>query len=356
MAKAGRYLSPEQIKMVSERSDIKGGLLLLHAWGVIFGSMALFAIWPNPITFIAAVLLIGARQLGLAILMHDGSHGVLFKTKALNDTAVQWLCAYPIFSEMWAYRKYHLKHHRFTQTKDDPDLSLSAPFPITTESFRRKAVRDLTGQTTFKQRRAQFRAGMGDPSWSLDKRLGAFWSRFKGPLLMNGGLFLLLALAGKWHYYFLFWLLPFFTWHQFVLRVRNIAEHAMVPHRDEDIYLNARTTLASLFERALIAPYFVNYHAEHHMMMYVPCYNLPVAHELLRRAGMHDQMTIVHGYGDVIRLVTSANEDHARGSKETNQENMADMFVGINGPMNDGDEGDAPASGEDKADRSGTAA
>ena len=89
MSKASRYLSPDQVKMVSERSDLKGAWQVLHAWGTIFGSMALFAIWPDTITFIVAVLLIGGRQLGLAVLRHDGSHGVLFKTRKYNDTIVQ---------------------------------------------------------------------------------------------------------------------------------------------------------------------------------------------------------------------------------------------------------------------------
>ncbi len=33
------------------------------------GAIALVAWWPNPLTFLLAVLLIGSRQLGLAILM-----------------------------------------------------------------------------------------------------------------------------------------------------------------------------------------------------------------------------------------------------------------------------------------------
>ena len=47
---------------------------------------------------------------------------------------------------------YHLQHHKFAQQAEDPDLGLSAPFPITRASLRRKIVRDLTGQTWFKQR------------------------------------------------------------------------------------------------------------------------------------------------------------------------------------------------------------
>ena len=51
-----------------------------------------------------------------------------------------------------AYRPYHLAHHKYAQQAEDPDLVLSAPFPVTRASLRRKILRDLTGQTFFKQR------------------------------------------------------------------------------------------------------------------------------------------------------------------------------------------------------------
>ena len=62
-----------------------------------------------------------------------------------------------------------------------------------------------------------------------------------------------------------------------ITRIRNIAEHAVVPDSNDPLR-NTRTTEASLIERAFIAPYFVNYHLEHHLMFYVPCYNLPRLH------------------------------------------------------------------------------
>ena len=105
--------------------------LIAHAWALILGSIALVAWWPNPLTFLLAVGIIGSRQLGLAILMHDGAHGCLSADEKVNLTLSQWLCAYPIFAETRAYRRYHLQHHARTQQEDDPDLVLSAPFPIT---------------------------------------------------------------------------------------------------------------------------------------------------------------------------------------------------------------------------------
>jgi hypothetical protein len=129
--KASELLTAEQVQELRGKSDLVGALLVLHAWALIFGSMALFAWWPNPVTLVLAVMVIGARQLGLAILMHDAAHGLLFADRRLNEGVGSWLCAAPVFTSLALYRPYHLAHHRHTQQAEDPDLGLSAPFPIT---------------------------------------------------------------------------------------------------------------------------------------------------------------------------------------------------------------------------------
>jgi len=89
-----------------------------------------------------------------------------------------------------------------------------------------------------------------------------------------------------------------------VTRIRNIAEHACTS-TGEDPFTHARTTLANPVERLLIAPYWVNYHAEHHLFMYLPCYHLPEAHRLLVEKGLVKRMEVRPGYFDVMRLATS---------------------------------------------------
>mmetsp|Transcript_18520 Transcript_18520/g.30344 ORF Transcript_18520/g.30344 Transcript_18520/m.30344 type:complete len:134 (+) Transcript_18520:60-461(+) len=123
------YLNPDDIRPLAARSDVAGALLILHCWGVIATAIALFALWPNPLTAILAILLIGSRQLGLAILMHDAAHNALFKTAKVNAWVGTWLCGWPIMADLKAYRHYHLTHHRHTQTDKDPDLVLSQNFP-----------------------------------------------------------------------------------------------------------------------------------------------------------------------------------------------------------------------------------
>ena len=86
---AATLLSPEQLASLRQRSDAWGLWLVVHAWGVVGLAMLLFARWPNPVSFLVAVVLIGSRQLGLLILMHDGAHGMLARTPWLNRVLAQ---------------------------------------------------------------------------------------------------------------------------------------------------------------------------------------------------------------------------------------------------------------------------
>src|SRR5262249_47286944 len=145
--RARDFLTDDQLVAVRTRVTWKGVALIAHAWALILGAIALVAWWPNPLTYLLAVAIIGSRQLGLSILMHDGAHGCLSANEKITLTLSQWFCASPVFAETRAYRKYHLQHPARTQQEDDPALILSAPFPIPRLSYRRKFLRDITGQT-----------------------------------------------------------------------------------------------------------------------------------------------------------------------------------------------------------------
>ena len=312
VVKVSDYLTPEQIRQLRGKSDLVGALLVLHAWALIAGSMALFVWWPNPITFLVAVMVIGGRQLGLAILMHDAAHGLLFADRRLNDSVGSWLCAYPVFTSLMLYRPYHLQHHRFTQQPEDPDLGLSAAFPVSRRSLRRKILRDLTGQTAYLRRGDQIRRALGPADLGVVARLGNLWRREKGPLTVNLALFGGLAAAGYWWLYPVLWLVPLATWYQLASRVRNIAEHAVVPDNDDPL-CNTRTTHANPMIRLLLAPYWVNFHLEHHLFMFVPCWRLPAAHRLLVDGRRGRRMEFKPGYLAVLRAATSRLADSPRG-------------------------------------------
>ncbi|MEQ8495380.1 MAG: fatty acid desaturase family protein, partial [Gammaproteobacteria bacterium] len=280
-----------------------------HAWGVILLAVALCVAWPNPLSYLLAVIVIGSRQLGLLILMHDAAHGALFRTPALNRHVAQLLCAWPTLADTHVYRRYHLRHHAHTQRPEDPDIILTGHYPITRASLRRKLLRDLVGRTGFAQRKAQLLHALGPRDLPFAARARRLWREFGPQLASNLALAALAAAAGHAWVYWALWLLPLLTWQQLALRVRNIAEHACVRAAD-DPFGNARTTVAGWLERALVAPYWVNYHLEHHLVPWVPCHRLPLLRRFLLANGYGERIETAPGYLDVLRRVTvDAPED-----------------------------------------------
>jgi fatty acid desaturase len=224
------YFTPEEWAPLARRSSWIGIALVIHCWaviglcwaGVMLASHYLGWFWP--LTLLISTPIIGGRQLGLGILQHDAAHGALHPDPKVGD----WISDVFCLSGVERYRKYHLQHHKFAQQAEDPDLGLSAPFPITRISLRRKVVRDLTGQTWFKQRFGDFGKKLkarksGEPVLPL------VWTEIvkqRRWLLTNAAVIVATSLAGYWWAWFLLWLLPRATWQMMITRFRNIAAPA----------------------------------------------------------------------------------------------------------------------------------
>ena len=292
-------LSEEEIRSLYEMNDWKGAWGLFFNWAVVFAAFALVGVWPNPLTVVVALFVIGGRQLGFAIFMHDASHHAFLGNRKANDWVANWLAAYPVWSDLEPYRPYHLQHHVYTWQDKDPDVSLARPFPITKESFRRKVWRDLSGQTGWKRAVAIWRRDLGLSQGKSRRRNGAGFFRFQGVVVTNAILLGLLWAAGHPALYLL-WVVAWFTTYSLAMRVRSIAEHSM-PLDQDDETKNTRTILASWWERLLLAPNHVNYHLEHHLLMRVPHYNLPRLHRLLRERGVLEDALISDGYIPLLR-------------------------------------------------------
>lgn len=300
--------TPQEWAPFQARNAWMGPLLVAHCWGVIALAVAVGVVWPLLIPVCVAI--IGTRQLGLAILMHEAAHGGLSTNARLNDFLGHWLCAVPIGASLTAYRPYHLKHHRFAQNPEDPDLMLSAPFPVTPASLRRKIVRDLTSQTFFKQRvllpLAMMQSGAPRPDEAAHDYDSIVTGRSVLPfLIVNAMMLAAFVVAGLWWAWFVLWLLPMATWFPMVTRLRNIAEHACVQGSADDAFRAARTTRAAWWERAFIAPYWVNFHAEHHLFMHIPCWKLPRLHRAVHARPQGAAMEVASGYAQVLRLAAS---------------------------------------------------
>jgi fatty acid desaturase len=359
-AKPNEIFTREEWAALTHVSPLRGLWLAFHGWllvAIFAGGTAWLWQWHWLAGLIAtpfAILLVGGRQLGLSILMHEAAHGLLHPDRKINNFVGEWFGGAATGSDLQAYRAYHLTHHRFTQQEEDPDLSLSAPFPTTRASMKRKIIRDLTGQTFFKQRSSQFakawvgvkhmltpfvlslskdrdarrsyfdklstngnskrdtsagrilnnssRAGIGAEPATIDGAI--ITAKTVGRFLLVHLLVLIVSLATLGIIPFLIWIVALATSFQLILRIRNIAEHACTTTGGDDPFSHARTTYASRWERISLAPYWVNYHSEHHLFMGVPCYHLAKANALLIEKGYGPRMTLARNYGEVMRLVT----------------------------------------------------
>lgn len=305
MTPGKKYLNSEEIRFLAERSDLWGVLLVIHCWLVVIAVLVIFSYWPSTLTFLIAITVIGSRQLGFAILMHEAAHNALFKNLKLNNFAGEWLCGRPILADLYDYRTYHLQHHRHTQTEKDPDLRLSKPFPTTRRSLLRKLIRDITGQTGFKQRLRQIMfafklAGDVENAPTSQELAQAFsGGTLKRAFIANLIVFALMWAFGAWWWWLAFWMLPLLTWFQLVLRIRNIAEHGAVEFSD-DPFKNVRTTKTGPLGRLFFSPYWVNYHLEHHLVMHIPCRNLPKLHKIMLQKGFGKKMEISQNYWSVL--------------------------------------------------------
>jgi fatty acid desaturase len=170
---AGDLLTLEELGHLRRTSTWRGAWLVLHAWGIIADAVALHLCWPSALTLGVAVLVIGARQLGLMVL------------------------------------------------------------------------------------------------------------------------------------YLLLWGLPWVTWLPLLTRIRDIAEHGLVAGPDDPLR-STRSTAAGLLARAFVGPYGVNYHLEHHLLVFVPCWKLRQAHALLLARGLGERMERARSYSELLTRATTS--------------------------------------------------
>ena len=301
----------DEIRELRTIREHRAWLTLFVNYGLIAASMALVAILPNIFTVVVALFIIGARQLGLAVVMHESAHFTLFKNRKFNDFVGNWLAGYPIYLSASMYRTHHLEHHAKTWTDEDPDLSLAMAFPVSKASMVRKVMRDLLGITGLKKLIGttylviKVIAGQEVDSGTLPMRMERrpATRMLVGTVLTN--VILLGVLWGLGHpWLYLLWFGAWMTTNNLVARIRSIAEHAVVPDPTDPIG-QTRTVRAGWVERLLIAPNCVQYHLEHHLVMTVPHYNLPKFHAMMRERGLLEGACVADNYAQVLRAAVA---------------------------------------------------
>ena len=257
---------------------------------VIIGAAIAIDFWWATII---AIVLIAPLQHALFILAHEAAHYRLHPNRVIND----WLGRFIGMTggvSMCSYRVIHRLHHNYLYKPQDPDIALHGGYPRGKKYLIKKLLKDLTGQTAFKNYAYFF----GNPAINLDTKVTQRPLDDTAPSLRRAALedrwfvvafhvlmpIAMFALGWGW-YYVVFWLIPLLTLLQAILRLRAICEHGAVTDFSSPLTA-ARTNIANAWQRFFIFPHHVNYHLAHHLYPAVPHYNLPRLHALLQREGI----------------------------------------------------------------------
>jgi fatty acid desaturase len=223
--------------------------------------------WP---VLIAGYIVIGTCIHAMAVLVHEGSHYSIFRSRIL-DRWVGFLMGVPVLVSFSAYRTLHGFHHRYTRDVGDPDEFLHV-----TEN--RTALEVLFyswlvfGTPIYLIHVAVTALKLGKPR----ERFEVITEYVLLAMICAGVAFLCQRFDG-WSILLHCWALPMIIAMLFG-NIRSWAEHQMT--QPGHPLTQTRTVVSNRVVSFLMCN--LNYHLEHHLCPGIPWYNLPKLHDMLQ--------------------------------------------------------------------------
>jgi fatty acid desaturase len=301
-------LDPAEIRRLSALDPARALRAISEEWLGIAAAIAA-SVWADawPVT-VLAVVFIGARQHALLVLAHDASHFRLLPGRQRNDWVGNVLLAWPMFVSVQGFRHYHGDHHRFLQRDGDGNRALWGTHGPDGQLVPEWRYPKSPGQLAWTLlRRAALLTGL---FWMVRGLLGGFL--FGVPpaaqvvrAVLWAAVLAGLASSGAWGGFFLYWVLPYCTWHVLIQYLRLICEHSAVRSGDPR-YADTRTTIPGPLGRWFVLPRHIGYHLAHHWYPSVPFYRLPELHARLEaRPGFRSHARVFRSIPASLRDVTS---------------------------------------------------
>lgn len=278
-----------------ERRPGRVWLDFARSWGLIAAAVAIAASSSSPWVWALAILLIGSQQYALLILLHDGQHGTLLRTKRGTRRLARYALSAPLLMAFEPFRRKHLAHHRHLGTERDPDRYYHRSADKATRSEYLLFLTSLrSGLLSVWGAFRGARSEAGPASGSEEARSQ------RGDWLLVAGIQVAIALAltatAGWAAYALLWLLPYFVGVYVMQNLRSFAEHASAESDELADAHRLITFRSSRLENFFVAPHNMNYHAEHHLHPQVPYHRLPALRSHLRTTGELDGVEFRDGY------------------------------------------------------------
>lgn len=237
---------------------------LLLAWVAALAAITGFWLHPAWYMFAVAFVVVSSRQQALLNCEHEAVHRKFLPRRGWNDFVGRFVCAAAVGSPFGAAQARHLSHHRLVGSPEDPDLDLYDGADKQSRSglvryFVNGLLGGYAGMVLMGPRAPRAASAGSSPRRDLLSLAAA-------QLVIAGAL----TLAFDWWVYLALWLAPLATLTACVHLVRSFVEHAINDHEAPAHHNRLITIRSNMAERALLSPYFMNYHAEHHLLPSVP--------------------------------------------------------------------------------------
>jgi fatty acid desaturase len=295
------------VRDFSEINQLRGIFELIVDWLIIICTILLYQYIDYILLYPLVVIVIGARQHALGVICHDIVHYRFLKNRKLADFLGNFFMTWPMFFTINGYRSMHLRHHKYVNTDDDPDLVRRKGkwdwiFPKGKTDLYKMFIMDIFALNTFQYIKKIFFYKNDDKLKEDYKRV--HMRTYLLQFTYYAFLFIILFYTNNIQNYILFWIIPMLTWLKFAKRVRAMAEHFGIPNAH---YAElTRTVYTNSFGKFFICPHGINYHISHHKYPSIPMYNLEKFHHKLKELGVFNGLGhISHGYfSEVINDMT----------------------------------------------------
>lgn len=270
-------LTQEELTNLTHKTNLQPVVLIMVTFASIFLVFVIYTLYPSIFIFIIGFILIAGLQHQLFNIQHEAVHKNLFSNKFINDLAGSFI-AFTIFFTM-SYRTHHLGHHKYLGKDGDTDLDKYIDYPNSLKFFLTDLLKCLTGISAV----TQFLKSNVFSSKKINLNKKAFDWQIIGILVTQAIFFSLLWKYSSPHTYFLLWILPLLTLTKTLSHFRNVAEHILLNDKGDPETSRYRTIIGNPIETFFFAPVNFNYHAEHHLYVTIPYYNLPKVHKILSK-------------------------------------------------------------------------
>lgn len=292
---------------------------------IIFSTILVNTLYPNPWLYIPSVMIIGSRFHALFIIMHDGAHYKISRVKWLNEFITQVFICIPLFANLRDWRRAHFAHHRDPNSNEDPDLVIRFGNPeyilpkkvkdfvliLISHMFGIKMVKTLFSPfMKIKDKLFYFGTSFMSPVMAappVDKSHIAYYNNVEKAIIVSTYIACLSVILylGIFKMFLLFWVLPMILWTHFIAKLRSYSEHSGLDN--SSLYQKSRTLYTTIFDKTILGyAWNVGLHLDHHLFPGVPSYRLKKLHNIIKNLSPYKEHAHItkHGIFGVIKECT----------------------------------------------------